>query len=292
MEKMENMGLSRCLAVVVVYHPHWEELCRNIQSYPHGVDHIVVVANSPMDAPQQSYLQEKGIQLIQNSDNKGVATALNQAAELALGEGFDWLLTMDQDSRFGPTKSHALAQAIHLTPPQTAAIGVESLKTPEPIPRFVPVSFLLQSGTLFHLPTWKSLGGFAESLFIDAVDHEYCLRAKKAGYRIFEYPSIQLIHQLGQTLKLPKWLFTFHSHPKAGISYHSPARERFIFRNNAWLIRQYFWTFPSWAIRRIGYLSLRILYALVLLPEKGSRLKNIFAGMRQSFRFKGERVEV
>ena len=281
------MGLNRCLAVVVVYHPNWEDLCRNIQSYPQGVEKIVLVANSPMDTAQKYYLQEKGIQLIQNLANKGVATALNQAAELALGEGFDWLLTMDQDSRFGPTKADALQQAIHLAPPQTAAIGVESLRTPEPVPRFVPVSFLLQSGTLFHVPAWKALGGFVESLFIDAVDHEYCLRAKKAGYRIFEYPSIQLIHQLGETLKLPKWLFILHSHPKAGISYHSPARERFIFRNNAWLIRQYFWTFPTWAIRRIGYLSLRILYALVLLPEKDSRLTNIFAGIKASFGFKG-----
>jgi rhamnosyltransferase len=284
---MEIMGLNRCLAVVVVYHPNWEDLCRNILSYPRGVEKIVVVANSPMDVAQQSFLKENGIHLIQNPDNKGVATALNQAAALSLHEGFDWLLTMDQDSRFGPTKASALQQATHLAPPQTAAIGVESLRTPEPVPRFVPVSFLLQSGTLFHLPTWKALGGFTESLFIDAVDHEYCLRAKKAGYRVFEYPSIQLIHQLGQTLKLPKWLFIFHSHPKAGISYHSPARERFIFRNNAWLIRQYFWTFPTWATRRIGYLSLRVIYALILLPEKGSRLKNIFSGVRESFGFRG-----
>jgi rhamnosyltransferase len=284
---MEAMGLKRCLAVVVVYHPNWEDLCRNMETYPQGVEKIVVVANSPLDAEQQAFLLEKGIQLIQNPDNRGVATALNQAAELALDEGFDWLLTMDQDSRFGPTQGHALQQAMHLAPPQTAAIGVESLKTPELVPRFVPVAFLLQSGTLFNLPAWKALGGFAESLFIDAVDHEYCLRAKKAGYRIFEYPSIQLIHQLGQTLKLPKWLFIFHSHPKAGISYHSPARERFIFRNNAWLIRQYFWPFPAWATRRIGYLSLRVIYALILLPEKGSRLKNIFSGLRESFGFMG-----
>ena len=282
------MGLNRCLAAVVVYHPNWEELCANIQSYPQGIEKTLVVANSPLDVNQQSFLQSHGIHLIQNYDNKGVATALNQAAELAMHKGFEWLLTMDQDSCFGPIKPNALAQAMHLAPPKTAAIGVESLKTPEPVPRFVPVSFLLQSGTLFHLTTWRALGGFKESLFIDAVDHEYCLRARKAGFRVFEYPSIQLIHQLGQTFKLPKWFFLLHSHPKTGISYHISARERFIFRNNAWLIRHYFWTFPTWAIHRSGYLLLRILYALVLLPEKGTRLKSILAGLRESIRFKGE----
>ena len=285
---MGDMGMNRCLAAVVVYHPNWEELCGNIKSYPQGIEKIVVVANSPLDALQQGYLQEEGIYLIQNPDNRGVASALNQAAHFGLNEGFDWLLTMDQDSRFGHTKSNAMPQAMHLAPTHTAAIGVESLKAPEPVPRFVPVSFLLQSGTLFYLPTWKTLGGFKESLFIDAVDHEYCLRAKKAGYQIFEYPSIQLIHQLGQTFKLPRWLFTFHSHPKSGISYHSSERERFIFRNNAWLIRKYFWTFPTWAIRRMSYLLLRILYALVILPEKGTRLQSILAGLGESMHFKGE----
>ena len=282
------MGINRCLAAVVVYHPNWEELSANIQSYPQGIEKKLIVANSPLGAKEQSFLQTQGIHLIQNLDNKGVASALNQAAEFALTEGFEWLLTMDQDSRFGPTKSNALAQAMHLAPPQTAAIGVESLKTPEPVPRFVLVSFLLQSGTLFHLPTWRALGGFKESLFIDAVDHEYCLRARNAGYRVFEYPSIQLIHQLGQTFKLPKRFFLLHSHPKTGISYHISARERFIFRNNAWLIRHYFWTFPTWAIRRTSYLLLRILYALVLLPEKRTRLNSILTGLRESIRFKGD----
>lgn len=281
------MGIKRCHAVVVVYHPKWSEFCSNLQTYPHGVDRIMVVANSPLSADQKRYLEEQGIALVQNTDNKGVATALNQAAELATEEGFEWLLTMDQDSSFGPTKSNALHQAMHLAPEGTAAIGVESLRAPEAVPRFVPVPFLLQSGTLFNLGIWKQLGGFKESLFIDAVDHEYCLRAKKAGHVIFEFPSIQLIHQLGHTFKLPRWLFIFHNHPKAGISYHSPDRERFIYRNNVWLIRHYFGIFPTWAVRRIGYLSLRILYALILLPEKRKRLNNIAAGIRESRGFKG-----
>ncbi|NDD35688.1 MAG: hypothetical protein EBZ26_05210, partial [Flavobacteriia bacterium] len=65
-------------------------------------------------------------------------------------------------------------------------------------------------------------------------------------------------------------------------------RERFIFRNNAWLIRKYFWTFPTWAIRRMSYLLLRILYALVILPEKGTRLHSILVGLGESMHFKGE----
>lgn len=276
---------NRCLAAVVLYMPEWEDFCQNLKTYPNGVDATLVVANSPLMPAQKDYLEGQGMVVVQNTENAGVARALNQAAQYAIQQGFNWLLTMDQDSAFGPTKPHALSQAMHLAPPKTAAIGVESLRTPEAVPRFVVVPFLLQSGTLFSLPVWSTVGPFKEALFIDAVDHEYCLRARKAGYTVLQYPSIPLFHQLGQTYALPRWLFVFHRHPKEGISYHSPAREQYIFRNNAWLIRQYFWTFPKWAFKRIGYLALRMAYALFLLPEKGSRLKNIFRGLHASYRF-------
>lgn len=280
------MGMNRCLAAVVVYHPDWDAFCENLKSYPQGVEGILVVANSPLSPDQTNYLEQSGMVCLQNQENLGVAQALNQAAQYAIQRGFDWLLTMDQDSAFGQVKAGALEQAMHLAPPKTAAIGVESLRTPEAVPRFVSVAFLLQSGTLFHLEIWSKLGPFLEPLFIDAVDHEFCLRARKQGYRILQYPSIPLIHQLGQTYTLPAWLFVFHRHAKTGISYHSPERERFIFRNNAWLIRQYLWIFPGWALRRSGYLALRILYALLLLPQKKNRLKNIRQGLSDSWGFR------
>jgi len=281
--------MKRCLAAVVVYYPEWEAFCENLKSYPQGVDGVLVVANSPLRKEQLDYLAQAGIVLLENPENVGVAQALNQAALYAIRQGFKWLLTMDQDSAFGQVKKGALEQAMHLAPPKTAAIGVESLRTPEAVPRFVPAAFLLQSGTLFHLETWSELGPFLEPLFIDAVDHEYCLRARKNGHRILQYPSIPLIHQLGQTYKLPAWLFVFHRHTKTGISYHSPEREQFIFRNNAWLIGQYLWTFPGWALRRSGYLALRVLYAAFLLPQKKNRLKNILQGLRNSRGFRPQK---
>ena len=43
-------------------------------------------------------IDNRNIVYIKNKSNLGIATALNQAANLAIKEGYDFLLTMDQDS--------------------------------------------------------------------------------------------------------------------------------------------------------------------------------------------------
>lgn len=273
------------MAVVVVHQPDWQDVLANIDTYLSAVDTLCVVANSPLTDTQTADLADRQLHLIQNRDNLGVASALNQAAERAESMGYRWLLTMDQDSSFLPLQAQELIASIRLAPPRAAAIGAESLHRPEPVPRFHSVPYLIQSGTLFHLPAWRAIQGFNELLFIDAVDHEFCLRARDAGWQVYVYPSVHLVHRLGRIKKMPQWLFIFHRHPKTGITYHDPYRERFVFRNNFWLTRRYARRFPGWATRRIGYLLLRLLYALILLPEKRSRLRNIAKGIGQSYSF-------
>jgi GT2 family glycosyltransferase len=41
---------------------------------------------------------ELGVALIANKDNIGVAGAYNQAANMAISQGYEWMLVMDQDS--------------------------------------------------------------------------------------------------------------------------------------------------------------------------------------------------
>jgi hypothetical protein len=79
---------------------------------------------------------------------------------------------------------------------------------------------------------------------------------------------------------LPAWLFIFHRHDKRGIAYHRPYREYYEFRNNLRLLGRHGLRFPGWALLRLGYLALRLFYALTLLPERRERLKAIGRGLR------------
>ena len=54
----------------------------------------------------------------------------------------------------------------------------------------------MQSGNLVNAAADEKLGDYKEEYFIDCVDYEYCLRAKRYGtYRIVQCGSAVLKHQ-------------------------------------------------------------------------------------------------
>ena len=82
----------KILAVVVAYHPEPDLLRRNLDSFADGVDHILLWRNSPVECDHPK------VELAGDGTNQGIGTALNAAWTYAVQNGFDWLLTMDQDS--------------------------------------------------------------------------------------------------------------------------------------------------------------------------------------------------
>ncbi|MEO7776817.1 MAG: glycosyltransferase, partial [Fibrobacteria bacterium] len=86
---------------VILFNPA-EDVFGNIESYAPFVKLLIVIDNSPS---KNHALADKikgswNSVIIANGENLGLAAALNQAASIAREKGFEWLLTMDQDSRF------------------------------------------------------------------------------------------------------------------------------------------------------------------------------------------------
>ncbi len=270
----------RIAGVVVAYHPNLDLLNRAIATYA-GVDRLYVFANSDLADYQPPH---PNAAVVLSAENLGVSGALNRCAQRAIAEGYEWLLTMDQDSQFLHDGFDQLIRALDLVPTKTAILGPDYLNQGRRADRPRPVRLLIQSGSLVHLPTWQILGGFDEALFIDGVDHDYCLRARAHGFGVYEWPQSRLEHALGDLHPLPSWLFALHRHDKRGIAYHQPYREFYEFRNNLWLLGRHGWRFPGWALLRTGYLLLRLLYALSILPDRRERLKAIGRGIRSGFR--------
>lgn len=84
--------------VVVLYQPS-NEVIKNIHTYLPYLDRLYVVDNSSEN--HSNIYKDKKIQYIFNGKNLGIAAALNIGAKEAIKYGFEWLLTMDQDSSFG-----------------------------------------------------------------------------------------------------------------------------------------------------------------------------------------------
>ncbi len=198
------------------------------------------------------------VELIENGENLGVATALNRGASRVLEKakqgGLHWLLLMDQDSSLYPNyhlEMFEMVKRVGWTPqgmlPGFAKIGVLGVGHFDPAlgvwydplpPRLPPptempdgdVRTVITSGSMVPISTWREIGGMMDDLFIDHVDHEYCLRARKLGYRVLELRKPLMTHHIGSTT-----IFRFWPAIEIPTSNHSAFRWYYFIRNY-WIV--------------------------------------------------------
>src|ERR1019366_6153813 len=91
----------RVCAVVVTYNPS-PSFVENVAAVSTQVDHIVVVDNgcsSETEVHLVGLESRLGCKVLRNHQNLGIAAALNIGVKYATEAGFDWVATLDQDSR-------------------------------------------------------------------------------------------------------------------------------------------------------------------------------------------------
>ena len=167
------MKKLKLAAVVVFYNPS-EENIKNIDSYEKEVDKIFVVDNS--DDDNKRIKSTKKIEYIKLGENKGIATALNIGAKKAIAEGYEWLLTMDQDSKMTEEivkkmKSFLLnttEKNIGLISPYQDIDSDEEISDVE----YEDMIEMMTSGNIINLEAYQKIGGFKDWFFIDCVDTE------------------------------------------------------------------------------------------------------------------------
>ncbi|WP_243688238.1 glycosyltransferase [Geotalea toluenoxydans] len=87
-------------AVIVTYNPA-PQLLRNIAALAPQVAEIVIVDNASGTEGRRVLAEAtklEGVSLISNTDNLGIAAALNMGVRFARDRGYPWIATFDQDS--------------------------------------------------------------------------------------------------------------------------------------------------------------------------------------------------
>lgn len=225
--------------VVVVFNPE-NKVNENIKSYLNDLEKLYVIDNSTID--NRKRFKDKKIVYVSNRENKGIAQALNQGIELARKENYEWILTMDQDSKFEKKGLAKFKEKIEKCQDKKVAIfaplhQTTSKKLNENIKSDTLI--VMTSGNILSIKIHQKLGGFKEWLFIDGVDQEYCLNARKNGYKIKVFSEILLQHNLGKTQEKK---ILGHS---IFITNHSATRRYFITRNRLYINQLYKKDFPE-----------------------------------------------
>jgi rhamnosyltransferase len=272
---------SDVFVVVVTFHPA-EDLLANLAALRPQVGTVIVVDNGS-SAEELVWLRAGttsiGFELIENGENFGIATGLNvgirRAMQLA-GERMSeaWVLLFDQDSRVTDGFTAAMlagfassrwGDRLGLLAPHYRDKRFGSPLTPDRTPDGA-LAVAMTSGSLLRMATLHGHGLFADELFIDSVDHEYCLRLRAAGYVIDECLDAILLHSPGDPT-----LFRFRGKVRFQAANYSPVRRYYQERNKIWMYRRYFRRFPGYCTR-LFVVSIKD-FAKIVLVETGKLLK-------------------
>jgi rhamnosyltransferase len=275
-------GYVNICAVLVTYFPdgHFLERLDKIRSQVNGV---VIVDNTGEvnPAPFLNELGARKIEMIRNRDNLGIGEALNQGLQRAEALGYEWAVTFDQDTWVRPELVETLIR-IYEQQPRPERVGIigcnyedENLGTSPHQhrvdgPASVEAVSVITSGSLLSLVTYSAAGPFRADFFIDYVDHEYCLRLRKLGYKVILATKPLMVHALGEASEL-----NLLGLVKLILTNRSPLRRYYMTRNGLLVVGRYFLSEPLWAIETLGSI---LGFALLKIPfEKKQRWKKIRA---------------
>jgi len=261
------MPTKTICAVVVLYNPE-EEVYDNILTYADGVEKIYIVDNSEGNCFSIEALEHRSEKssfvLLSCEGNIGVAAALDIALRQAYREGYQWLLTMDQDGSFETEEFEKVLQCVNRgenskvllkAPLHTSKIVHRENRTPCHLEK---VDIVMTSGNMVHIANAIQIGGYDKKLFIDEVDHEFCLRGQRLGYATLLFSSIYVNHTLGRVIKVGKRYYRIYP----------PQRVYYMLRNYLYVREKYKCYRPLFFKKRTRFLQLFFLQHLLYSPQR------------------------
>lgn len=218
-------------AGIVLFNPNVIELKANISMIINQVNFLIIVDNNSDNIKDIVGMINNDIRivLIKNSENLGIASALNQIVKKSISLGCNWTLLLDQDSL---TPIEIINQYLRFVDYPKVGIITLNINDKNDFQNLeedkIEYEFLetcITSGSFINNDVWLEISGFDESMFIDLVDFEYAVRVRKAGYNIIKLNTIYLTHQLGNLS------VRFFFKKKILITNHSALRTYYYSRN-------------------------------------------------------------
>jgi rhamnosyltransferase len=275
-------------AVVILYYPD-HLVIENIRSYCSFVHTVYIIDNSETALPDMAAAVRQHIPngvYMADGRNEGISKRLNQACAQARAAGSQYLLTMDQDSRFEPESIQHYFRCFSSFPGSdtVAMYGVqyEQPSWSSAVCNGVPCTRLITSGSLVNLALTDTIGGFNEALFIDMVDFEYGYRSMMKGYRLIQFNNIHLNHSLGSS----RFSTTGNNTGKKKRTLHAPIRLYYMVRNYLYIKKRYRQHFPQEIMHNRQAVMNMVKNNLLLNKKRWQVLRYVWQAVRDYKRMK------
>jgi len=236
--------MPKICAGITMFNPEIERLEQNINSILPQVEKLYLIDNASENAGEikLKFSGNEKIEITENSENLGIATALNQMCRKGIDDGFEWIVTLDQDSILEVDGVERYLEFVNREDVALITPKFDDDNEPDIISSgkeedFEFVTRCNTSGSFVRLSAYKEVGGFDDKMFIDCVDFDFCTALIEHGFRILRSNKTIIHHRLGEAKeirffipigrvlgnkKLQKSLFTYN---------HSPLRTYYYARN-------------------------------------------------------------
>lgn len=279
---------NKICCIVVTYNCD-KEFIHVINGIKDEVDEVVIVDNGSnvetINILNHIKNQNKKVKLILNNENLGIATALNKGIEYSIENNYQWIITLDDDSICTKDMIKTMFNAYNQLEEE------DRNKVVSILPKFVDrnldnnhtlnkdsnvdVKYVVSgitSGNIVKVSLFKKIGLFNEKFFIDYVDHEFCLRIVREGYKILQVNNAILSHSLGESKKIKIF------NKEITYTNHSYIRRYYITRNRLYVWKSYEKIEPKFIKRdKIGNLQ-EIIKILLFEKNKIKKFKMIYKG--------------
>ena len=237
--------MCKVAAIIVSYNPD-SNLFDSINLLLNQVEKVIIVDNGSKEKYVKyiKSINEDKIEIILNKENLGIATALNIGVRKALENGYEWILTMDQDSKASPDmvkKMFNVYNSINREErkdilsifPNFVDERIQSIEENSNMNSYEYVDADITSGNLLRKEVFEKVGFFDDSLFIDLVDTDFCMRLNEKGIKMIKIRDAVLYHSLGESKNIKGILGSFNT------SNHSALRRYYMTRNRFYIWEKY-----------------------------------------------------
>lgn len=202
----------RICSGIITYNPTLTDVDTCLEALCNQVERVIIVDNASKNVKSLQEIVSKyaNVTLVKNSQNIGFAKALTQVFKWAKSQGFNWVLTLNDDS---VVPSNMISEYKKILENQESLVNQKNAKNS----KIAIVCSLLKnrldgtilhskchedecitSGSLTSVEAWQKIGGFDEWLEIDGVDFDFSRRLVRAGWKIVECQNVIMEHQIGK----------------------------------------------------------------------------------------------
>ncbi len=199
----------RICSGIITYNPTLTDVSTCLEALCSQVERVIIVDNASKNVKSLQEVVSKyaNVTLVKNSQNIGFAKALTQVFEWAKSQGFDWVLTLNDDSVVPSNMISEYKKILenqgNLENAKNAKVAIVCSLLKNRLDGTILHSKChedecITSGSLTSVEAWAKIGGFDEWLEIDGVDFDFSRRLARAGWKIVECQNVIMEHQIGK----------------------------------------------------------------------------------------------